>query len=158
MLGRGCASALETADVWINVLYRGMFVYVCGFSEASVGSLEPYNPVGVRPVTNNLSEIVKFKTKNSENSKNNIFRFRARGHNKNHVGADPTPTVVTVDSGACDAVCPPHAFKNTPMNTNNHEFNKSYGACGGEAVKNIGCKSVGFVSVTGEKNTSMNFR
>ena len=123
------------------------------FSRASIGSLDRSFPPGVRPPVNpNLSEIVKFKTKNSENSKNNIFRFRARGHNKNHVGTDPTPTVVTVDSGACDAVCPPHAFKNTPMNTNNHEFNKSYGACGGETVKNIGCKSVRFVSVTGEKH------
>ena len=39
-------------------------------------------------------------------------------------------TYVTVDSGACDSIVPPHLFKNTP--TMKHgEFGKTYAACGG---------------------------
>ena len=49
---------------------------------------------------------------------------------------------LTIDSGACDAVCPPHSFSNTSLNVHNKEFGKPYGACGGETVRNIGSKAV----------------
>ena len=51
-----------------------------------------------------------------------------------------TPVKATVDSGACDNVCPPAAFPETPINPNSSEVGKCYGACGGETVKNIGEK------------------
>ena len=48
---------------------------------------------------------------------------------------------VTVDSGACDSIIPPNMFNNTTT-VRTHEFGKTYGACGGETVTNIGQKSV----------------
>ena len=48
---------------------------------------------------------------------------------------------VTVDSGADDSVVPPHMFNNADT-VRTHEFGKTYGACGGETVTNIGQKSV----------------
>ena len=59
------------------------------------------------------------------------------------------PTEITVDSGACDAVCPPNAFENTPLNKNNREYGKSYGACGGETVFNIGSKELTCLTESG---------
>ena len=50
-------------------------------------------------------------------------------------------TFLTVDSGACDNIMPPHMFKNTPT-IRHSEFGKQYAACGGETVTNIGVKNV----------------
>ena len=50
-------------------------------------------------------------------------------------------TDITVDSGACDSIAPPSAFKDTPMQRH-HEVGQKYGACGGETVTNIGVKNV----------------
>ena len=52
-------------------------------------------------------------------------------------------TRATVDSGACTTIAPPHAFPHTHMYSTN-KVGKVYGACGGEAVKNIGNKLVHF--------------
>ena len=46
---------------------------------------------------------------------------------------------LTIDSGACDSVAHPASFPNTD-NIKNNELGKVYGACGGEAVNNIGTK------------------
>ena len=59
---------------------------------------------------------------------------------------------LTVDSGACDAVCPPHSFSNTHLNTRNSEFGKPHGACGGETVRNIGSKTVKCLTSGGVSN------
>ena len=66
---------------------------------------------------------------------------------------DPKPIYVTLDSGACDAVCPPSAFPNIKLNGNNRENGKQYGACGGEAVKNIGSKAFSCVTSGGIQHT-----
>ena len=66
---------------------------------------------------------------------------------------DPKPVYVTLDSGACDAVCPPSAFPNTKLNINNRENGKQYGACGGETVKNIGSKALSCVTSGGVQHT-----
>ena len=50
-------------------------------------------------------------------------------------------TTVTVDSGACDNIGPPKAFPNTQIEQTD-ESGRVYGACGGEAVTNVGCKQV----------------
>ena len=50
-------------------------------------------------------------------------------------------TRATVDSGACTTIAPPSAFPNTPMHAT-PKVGKVYGACGGEAVTNIGSKLV----------------
>ena len=52
------------------------------------------------------------------------------------------PIVITVDSGACDAVCPPKSFEHTHIDVSNVDRGNTYGACGGETVTNIGCKHV----------------
>ena len=98
-------------------------------------------PNGVRPTVSQhtISEIVKQKTNSN----------RVCNHKSDTVS--PTCTLITVDSGACDAVAPPQTFVNTELNTNDRGIGKVYGACGGEVVRNIGCKSVGFVISTGEK-------
>ena len=49
--------------------------------------------------------------------------------------------MTTVDSGACDSIAPPETFKNTPI-TRTSDYGKSYGACGGEDVTNLGTKFV----------------
>ena len=49
---------------------------------------------------------------------------------------------VTIDSGACDSISPPSMFKNTPCNSNHKDFGKTYAACGGETVTNMGLKIV----------------
>ena len=46
---------------------------------------------------------------------------------------------LTVDSGACDSVSHPASFPNTHSEKTD-EYGKVYGACGGEAVQNIGTK------------------
>ena len=51
-------------------------------------------------------------------------------------------TTVTVDSGACVSIAPPHAFPNTVLHSKNAAYGKIYGACGGEAVRNVGEKRV----------------
>ena len=56
---------------------------------------------------------------------------------------------MTIDSGACDAVCPSNTFENTTIGTSNKEYGNSYGACGGETVKNIGCKRVKCITGSG---------
>ena len=50
-------------------------------------------------------------------------------------------TPVTVDSGACDSIVPPPMFPNTPIKKHN-EVGRTYGACGGETVTNVGVKDV----------------
>ena len=59
---------------------------------------------------------------------------------------------ITVDSGACDAVCPPGYFVNTETNTKNHDYGHAYGACGGETVRNIGSKFVQLSTETGTQS------
>ena len=53
----------------------------------------------------------------------------------------PKITPMTVDSRACDSIVPPHLFPNTKTHKHD-EVGRPYGACGGEAVTNIGCKAV----------------
>ena len=48
---------------------------------------------------------------------------------------------VTVDSGACDSIVPPSMFQNTPT-LRHSEFGRTYAACGGETVMNIGLKNL----------------
>ena len=48
---------------------------------------------------------------------------------------------ITVDSGACDSIIPPHMFKNTPI-IKHDECGRTYAACGGETVTNMGLRSV----------------
>ena len=58
-----------------------------------------------------------------------------------HLVATHVAEFVTVDSGACDSIVPPSMFKNTP--TRRHEeFGRTYAACGGETVNNIGLKNL----------------
>ena len=58
-----------------------------------------------------------------------------------HLVANKVAEFVTVDSGACDSIVPPSMFKNTP--TRRHEeFGRTYAACGGETVNNIGIKNL----------------
>ena len=57
---------------------------------------------------------------------------------------------VTVDSGACESIAPVKDFSNTNITTSK-ETGKVYGACGGEAVKNIGCKNVQYITREGKK-------
>ena len=51
---------------------------------------------------------------------------------------------MTVDSGACDSIVPPHLFPNTKTQKHN-EVGRTYGACGGETVTNVGLKKVNCV-------------
>ena len=79
-----------------------------------------------------LSQIVRG---NPINRKINIFKRT----NTQDSAARITP--VTVDSGACDSIVPPSMFKNTK--THHHsEVGRTYGACGGETVTNLGVKNV----------------
>ena len=48
---------------------------------------------------------------------------------------------ITVDSGACDAIVPPCIFQHTPA-IKHEEFGRTYAACGGETVINLGVKNV----------------
>ena len=49
--------------------------------------------------------------------------------------------LLTIDSGACDSIIPPPGmFKNTPLSRPSDQ-GRTYGACGGEAVINLGCKN-----------------
>ena len=48
---------------------------------------------------------------------------------------------ITVDSGACDAIVPPSIFQHTPA-IKHEEFGRTYAACGGETVTNLGVKNV----------------
>ena len=58
-----------------------------------------------------------------------------------HLVATRVAEFVTVDSGACDSIVPPSMFRNTP--TRRHEeFGRTYAACGGETVNNIGIKDL----------------
>ena len=83
-------------------------------------------PNGISPATkpNQLSQVVP----NPKNNRVNIIQ---------HVGcpkglvAHRETIRLTIDSGACDAVCPPHSFDNAALNVHNSEFGKPYGACGG---------------------------
>ena len=50
-------------------------------------------------------------------------------------------TRATIDSGACTTIAPPHAFPHAHIHWT-PKVGKTYGACGGEAVKNIGTKTV----------------
>ena len=62
--------------------------------------------------------------------------------NKNiNTNAFPGSVNITVDSGACDSIAPPSAFKSTPIEKHS-EVGQKYGACGGETVTNIGVKNV----------------
>jgi hypothetical protein len=87
-----------------------------------VGAL---NPLGVRPTTNKnpnqFSEIVKH---NSKQQDVDVSGF------KNKLVVDPTPILVTIGSGACDAVCPPGSFPHTNIDIDHREYGKCYGACG----------------------------
>ena len=49
--------------------------------------------------------------------------------------------LVTVDTGACDAIGPPEVFKNTSAERH-AEYGTKYKACGGEVVTNLGVKRV----------------
>ena len=93
-------------------------------------------PDGVRPATKSdqLAQVV-------QNPKINRVLIKHVACPKGLVAHRET-TRLTVDSGACDAVCPPHSFSHTHLNTHNKEFGKPYGACGGETVRNIGSKAV----------------
>ena len=123
-----------------------------GFSGASKVSVSrnlqllEHKPKGIRPTAspNSVCEIVRHKN----NHETTCF-IKYKGDT-----VSPICTPITIDSGACDAVAPPQAFMNTELKTNNKEQGKVYGTCGGELVRNIGCKSVGFVTSTGETNTN----
>ena len=52
-----------------------------------------------------------------------------------------TPISTAIDSGACDSIIPPSVFTNTPI-AQSKEMGRSYGACGGEEVVNLGTKKV----------------
>ena len=65
--------------------------------------------------------------------------------------ADSTETAA-VDSGACDSIAHPASFPHTPLHKTS-ETGKQYGACGGNAVTNIGTKHVHFVPHNGKHNT-----
>ena len=55
--------------------------------------------------------------------------------------ASHTIEFCTIDSGACDSIVPPTLFKNTP-NEKHNEYGRTYAACGGETVTNLGLKNV----------------
>ena len=55
-----------------------------------------------------------------------------------------------IDSGACDVVCPPSSFPNARLNPKDKEYGKCYCACGGETVRNIGCKKLRCLTGSGE--------
>ena len=63
---------------------------------------------------------------------------------------------LTVDSGACDSIAHHSAFPNTNT-TVAHEYGKIYGACGGEAVQNMGTKEVHCVTNNG-KYSNLSFK
>ena len=96
-------------------------------------------PSGVRPA-NHIGEIV------SKSQKHVHLDIKTL---PNGLAVSERPTTVTIDSGACEAVCPSQAFPHTHICTDTIEYGKCYGACGGETVKNIGEKNVGFVSGSG---------
>ena len=62
--------------------------------------------------------------------------------------------MITVDSGACDSIVPPIMFKNTPSKKH-HEFGRTYAACGGETVTNLGIKNVNCL-LQGENGKTIN--
>ena len=97
------------------------------FSASSQG-VSPARPVGM----SSLSQTVRG---NPINGKINIFKRT----NIQDSAARITP--VTVDSGACDSIVPPSMFKNTKT-CSHSEVGRTYGACGGEAVTNLGVKNV----------------
>ena len=55
----------------------------------------------------------------------------------------------TIDSGACENICPNSCFPNTPLMAT-AECGFQYGACGGETVTNIGQKPVEFITTNNE--------
>ena len=101
-------------------------------------------PVGVRPVGSTANKVMFSEIVNHNTKHNNVDIHRV----SNNIVVDPRPIDLTIDSGACDAVCPPSAFPNTNVDNSNRECGKQCGACGGEAVRNIGCKH--FKCLTGE--------
>ena len=62
---------------------------------------------------------------------------------KGHLRIAGAVTRATIDSGACTTIAPPSSFPNTPIHWT-PKVGKVYGACGGEAVKNIGNKTVNY--------------
>ena len=110
-----------------------------GFSGASLGTIGALYPSGVRPA-NHIGEIV---------SKSQKYVHLDIKTLPNGLAVSKNPTVVTIDSGACEAVCPQQAFPYTHICSDTIEYGKCYGACGGETVRNMGQKDVGFVSGSG---------
>ena len=64
------------------------------------------------------------------------------------IGASTLETAA-IDSGACDSIAHPRSFPHTDLYHTN-ETGTQYGACGGNAVTNMGSKNVRFVSENGQ--------
>ena len=60
-------------------------------------------------------------------------------------GAGAGYETAAIDSGACDNIAHPSAFPNTKIE-HNEQTGRKYGACGGNAVTNIGTKHVTFAT------------
>ena len=83
-------------------------------------------------------------------------KFRIKSNIPKSGSTADTVHTVTVDSGACESIAPARDFSNTQTRSSN-EYGKVYGACGGEAVKNIGYKDVQYITREG-KNAITHFK
>ena len=101
------------------------------------------DPIGVRPTIKlpSVCEIVKHKSSTGFKDSKSVPKG---------LMVDQTPISLTIDSGACDSVCPPSSFPNTILNPKNKEQGRCYGACGGETVRNIGSKEFKCLTGSGE--------
>ena len=102
----------------------------------------------------------KENCKNTFNSiKGPKFRFKSKFSDspgdlaKQGVTVSTAITTATVDSGACDSIAPPSVFPKTAT-TQGKETGRVYGACGGEAVRNLGCKQVAYMTEENEIKTA----
>ena len=84
-------------------------------------------------------------------------RFRVKSNIPKSGSTAEHVHTVTVDSGACESIAPAKDFSNTQLTTS-VETGKIYGACGGEVVKNIGCKNVQYMTREGAKRSYISNR
>ena len=81
----------------------------------------------------------------------NNSKFHANANSSRFLGkweVNPNVEVMAFDTGACTSIGPPACFPNTPIK-HTEDTGKKYGACGGNAVTNIGTK---FITFTPDNN------
>ena len=81
---------------------------------------------------NHISAIIKGST--------NKIGFQVRNLPEGWSAAEEVQ-LITVDTGACDAIVPPEVFKHTQA-ARHKDYGTKYRACGGETVTNLGVKHV----------------